>query len=626
MKFMEGYMNGICGFVTNKNIEIDVLEKMNNSLCHNNLKDGDLYFEDGLRKIGLAHKNLNISESNTSKEAVTVDINKNVVTIFNGNIYNHQELKRELEACGYKFKSNSDTELIIYAYKEWGIECLSRFNGAFSVSIYDKEQKKVFIARDRIGEKPLYYYINDGDFVFSSELKCIMSLPFFKKLLNEQSVYKYFIYGYIPTPQTIFKNTFKLYPGSYLEYKNNDIKIVKYWDLSDNQEKLREYSENEILHNIEKLFYNSLKLRMTPDLSSGVFLTKDLNSLLIAAMMSAMSKKPIKTFSLGFENIEYGESTYAKNISDCLNAEYHRRDVDSKEIIDSMPGLIDCFDEPFGDSSALPTYMQSKFAKQYVESYLSSDGGNELLCGYNRYKSSDNRKYLYSISPKIREPLVKLAAKIFNKEDKAYKYIDGNLIEHYREYISIINKHLAKKLILSNNTKVYKFELFDKTFETKLKKTSEFLDAAMLTDIKTYLADNVLTETDRLSKNLYLESRMPLLDYNVVEYAQKIPISFKYKNKELNYISKMLLEKYVPKLTLDIFKKESSASSENWLKVNINDLLLTYFESNRLYEQGILNKDEIERLIKEHNCGKQDNSRILWSVLFFQMWYEKNIS
>lgn len=385
-------MCGITGFIDkSKKTSKDTLNNMIGTLHHRGPNDvGVSYEENENNIIGLAHKRLSIQDlSNHGHQPMISDCN-NYVIVFNGEVYNFKDIKKELSELGYKFNSNSDTEVVLNSYKQWGIKAVDKFIGMFAFCIYDKVKDEIVLIRDRFGVKPLNYYVDNDIFMFSSELKAFHNHPLFKKnkKIDLESLSLYFQFGYVNAPKTIFENTFKLEPGKYLTYdlKSNKIDVKTYWDVKDYfiQEKTKK-SEKEILSDLEKLLIDSYKLRMVSDVPIGVFLSGGYDSVSVASILQAHTDQKIKTFTIGFDEEKYNEAKYAKEITSYLGTEHKELYITEENLLEILPSLTDIYDEPFGDSSAIPTIAVSKLAGEDVKVVLSGDGGDETFFGYGKY-------------------------------------------------------------------------------------------------------------------------------------------------------------------------------------------------------------------------------------------------
>jgi len=377
-------MCGIVGFCScNNKVDKGVLISMRDSLSHRGPDDKGEYIDEE-NNIGLAHRRLSILDlSSLGRQPMSND-NGSIWVTYNGEIYNFKEIRRELAQRGFSFKTNSDTEVLVKAYEKWGVDCINKFIGMFALAVWDKRERKLYLIRDRAGVKPLYYYFNNGLFIFASELKALAKHPGFSKELNLSILPQYLRYGYIASPHTIYKDTFKVKPGHYICFSNNKIDEVKYWDILDyyEQDKLTG-SEDEIAEELEEILLDSFKYRLVSDVPVGVFLSGGVDSSLLTAMLQKNINAQLKTFSIGFYEDRYNEAKWAKKVADYLGTDHTE-----KESLEIVPKLPEIYDEPFGDNSGIPTYLVSKLARQDVTVVLSADGGDEVFFGYNRYREA----------------------------------------------------------------------------------------------------------------------------------------------------------------------------------------------------------------------------------------------
>lgn len=630
-------MCGIVGFIDKYKNKDTVLKDMLDIQSYRGSDDIGTYFDEK-SGIHFGHNRLSIQDLSFHGHQPFVSDCENYVIVFNGEVYNFKSIKTELEKLGYVFISNSDTEVILYSYKEWGIKSIGKFIGMFAFSILDKLQNKLVLVRDRAGVKPLYYYTNQNQFMFSSELKSFHQHPKFQKIQNTDVLPYFFQFGYIPAPYTIFENCYKLAPGCYLEFniKKFTYHIQKYWDVNDHfQQKKLIKSENEILDDIENLLDDAIDLRMVADVPIGVFLSGGYDSSLVAAILAKKQGKSINTFTIGFNSQKYNEAEHAKVIAEYLktnHTEYYMTDKDLMELIPLLPFY---YDEPFGDSSALPTMIVSKLARKQVTVVLSADGGDETFCGYSKYfflhkflpiYSNSVTKTLFNIGltflnenfiEKVNEALPKHLAQT-NIKDKFIKFkraLDStNFEEMFLNASSYSNKKDIEKWLKIHK----KNNLFDK-FERI--NSLEPLDQMMAIDYKTFLCDDVLTKVDRATMHVSLEGREPLLDHRIIEYMAKVPLKIKYKNSQPKYLLRKILYKYIPKELIDKPKSGFQIPLNEWLRHDLKSLVNQYINKDTLDKQ-IFNINQIETMKNDFFAGLEIGNTI-WFILMYQMWKEK---
>lgn len=629
-------MCGIVGFI-DKNKNINTLNDMLEIQSYRGPDDSGVYFDEK-RGIHFGHNRLSIQDLSSHGHQPFVSDCGNYVIVFNGEVYNFRSIRNELEDLGYKFISNSDTEVILYSYKEWGIKCIDSFIGMFAFAILDKVQNKFVLVRDRAGVKPLYYYVSENQFMFSSEIKSFHKHPKFKKEENLEVLPYFFQFGYIPAPFTIFKNCFKLEAGHYMELEINSLefKITKYWDVNDYylQEKFTK-SENEILEDIEKILDDAIDLRMVSDVPVGVFLSGGYDSSLVASILAKKQGKKINTFTIGFDDEKYNEAEHAKTIAEYLSTnhtEYYMKNSDMLDLVESLPFY---YDEPFGDSSALPTMIVSKLARQSVTVALSSDGGDEAFCGYSKYFFLNKFQDIFSNS--FKREVLKVGLNLFSENSVEYinkklpkNLKQTNIKDKYTKFQRAINSSSLEQMFENASSYVDKNEIarFLKVSKNKelFKKWEkigniEFLNQMMAIDYKLFMNDDVLTKVDRATMSVSLEGREPLLDHRIIEYMARVPLDIKYKNKQGKYLLRQVLYKYLPKEIVDKPKSGFQIPLNEWLRCELKPLVLKYLDI-AIMDESIFNIEEIMQLKKRFFDG-EDIGTTIWFILMYQMWKEK---
>jgi len=620
-------MCGITGFCDfSRKSERNTLITMTDILHHRGPDDsGYSFYKQSDFNIGLGHRRLSILD--LSKHGHQPIKYKQYEMVYNGEVYNFQEIREELQRHGYEFESDSDTEVILKAYERWGMEALDRFNGMFAISIYDKKNQKILLIRDRIGKKPLYYSVNNGYFIFSSELKSLMLYPDFKKEINRDALNLFLFHGYITAPYSIFKETYKLEAGRYLEFdlKSKDISINTYWSIEESfcNRTLIQDSEEQVLQKLDNILTTSVNYRMISDVPVGAFLSGGYDSSLISAIMQKLSDKPINTFTIGFNEKSFNEANYAKEVATYLGTNHHELYLPIDEASELISEIPKYYDEPFADSSQIPTMLVSKLAKEYVTVALSGDGGDELFCGYNRYDTAlDYQKYKnlsrgYRVFDKLLN-MDKFVSK-FNQKLMKLGYLNSNE--------NIINfKYLSANFYLKNLIKDSSCFIEKRYFDI-LKYSTNIQEQYMLQDMVNYLPENILVKVDRASMAYSLESRTPILDYHVVEYAMSIPHAFKYKNGDKKYLLKALTHQYLPKKMMDRPKQGFGIPIQEWLRSDMSYLLDKYLNRTYIQEQNIFEYEELNIIVKNFKRGEEELfNNLIWNIIVFQMWYEEYIS
>jgi len=626
-------MCGILGIV-NLNIKKDILIKMRDLMAHRGPDDSGLWINKDAT-VGLAHTRLSILDLSEAGRQPMSDLEEKVWITFNGEIYNFQEIRDDLKKKGYIFRTRTDTEVIINAYKEWGTECVKKFNGMFAFGIYDDINKILFLARDRVGKKPLYYYFSGNNFVFASELKSIYLDKSIPREIDFNAANYYLTFGYIGGEFTIYKKIKKLLPGHalLLDIKNKKLNFWKYWNIRS----LAQYnnnivSEEELLEEFQELFEDAVKIRMISDVPLGAFLSGGVDSSLVVAMMSKISNVPVKTFSIGFDEKKYNELPYADIVAEHFETNHHRFIV-KPDAFEILPKLVRQFDEPFADSSMIPTYYVSKVTRDHVTVVLSGDGGDEVFAGYTQYLGTLGNYYACKFLPSFLRKVISKFAEFLPEKVKGKRQLMRLKYEPYRAYIDRISNAYFK---INYRSKIFNNEIIkelNEKFESPEYSRLEFFDyfqndlvnALSFSDYKTYLPDDILVKVDRTSMFVSLEVRAPLLDYRIAEFSfTKIPGSLKLKKFILKYFLKKLAKKYLPE-ELNINRKQGFAVPvSEWfrgtLRKQVEDILL----GNKI---EFFNREFIIKLLKEHNNGINHSGRLFILLVFCLWWrevYEKN--
>lgn len=623
-------MCGICGFYSKKNISIDDLTTMNDTLYHRGPDDKgvEIYMGKKGYNIGLAQRRLSILDLSPLGHQPMHSANKRLSIAYNGEIYNFQEIRDELS--DYPFKSHCDTEVILAAFLKWGISCVERFQGMFAIALYDREDESLYLVRDRIGKKPLYYWMDGENLVFASELKPIMKCPGFDKKIRQELLNRYITQQYINAPDTIFEQVFQVTPGMICQFNKGKIKQWKYWDIATKYQELKGTmtgSFEEAKEELKQKLITSVRQRMIADVPLGTFLSGGYDSSLITAIAQSNSNQPVKTFSIGFEDKNYNEAIYAKEVADYLGTEHTELYINEQDMFAMVEDLTDYYDEPFADSSQIPSMLVSKLAKEKVTVALSGDGGDEFFCGYNNYKM------LLDI-----QKLDKAGALTYGVCNLP-GFKQAGLLERFPAKVQIIANNRNKELkvqpfgymqsektlsILNTEQLDYRFE------EEKRYQEENWQIRRMLLDMDTYLPGDILTKVDRASMRYSLETRCPILDKEVMEYSFRIPHEYKYSKGNKKRILKELAYDYIPKELLERPKVGFSVPLDKWLRGALKEQLLDYSDESFLKKQGVFKAYETKKLIKNYleqgdgGAGSGANySRMIWAYYVFQKWYER---
>jgi asparagine synthase (glutamine-hydrolysing) len=628
-------MCGIAGFCDfHKNTSSSVLHKMTDALTHRGPNDsGYELIENSNAAIGLGQRRLSIIDlSSNGKQPMHFD---NLSIIFNGEIYNYQEIKNELLLEGYTFQSTSDTEVVLKGYHRWGDDVVNRFIGMFVYVIYDKDKQAITICRDRAGVKPLYYYKNDGLILFASELKSLHQHPSFYKEIDVNSLALFLQYSYIPAPHTIFKNTYKLKPAHYLKLDLPTQKITetRYWDVCDfyNKPSLN-ISDEEAMDEVERLLKSAYQYRMVADVPVGLFLSGGYDSTSVAAILQKDRSEKLKTFTIGYKETGFNEAPEAKKIASYLGTDHHEWIVGAKEAEDVFHKLPEIYDEPFADNSVVPTALVSKLASRYVKVSLSADGGDEVFAGYNKFNQSI--RYTESV-PAFMQSFFGSVMSYINPENIPYFNRQYNFATRYKKMQHIWQQQsptAAMKYISQYITEEeastfirHKYEGYKTNFESeeKLYGGVNTLNKLLAIDYQTFLVDNNLVKVDRATMSVGLEGREPMLDHRIIEFVSQLPAHLKIRNQTNKYILKQIVHKYIPQQLMDRPKMPFIAPLTVWFKDELKEKIQYYLSEEKLNESGLFNNGAVVKLSRDYLEGKKITYQKVWNILVFQLWYER---
>lgn len=623
-------MCGICGFISTKRITEQELKTMNNVMSHRGPDDAGILqwtAKDGYN-IGFGHRRLSVIDLSIAGHQPMSCIDQEghaiLTVVFNGEIYNYTRLKNQLK--DFMFKTNSDTEVILASYLKWGGQFLEHLQGMFSIALYDHRDERLILARDRIGKKPLYYYLNDDEIVFASELKAIMMYPGFEKMIDRTVLAGYLHYGCIRGEKSIFINTYKLRPGCFLEFVHGKYKIFQYWSsiqkyhdggrITDSYEKIK--------IDTDYLINEAIKDRLAADVPVGTFLSGGIDSSLVTAVAQKQKSDPIKTFSIGFFEKEKDEAPFAKEIASYLGTDHTELYVGEKELFNMLEDLPKYYDEPFSDSSQIPSMLVAKLAREQVTVALTGDGGDEFFCGYPRYTHAHQAEFLEPLAKILRGPKgCWQNSGFYNKVPFRVKAILQNSNPCCQTQIGGENYiELANTLVKGERQEI-------KHMVEQEYGVNDWMTRNMLLDINFCLPDDYLTKVDRATMKYSLEARCPLLDVRLMEYALRIPTGIKYKKATLKYLLKDIAYDYIPRELLDRPKKGFEVPMEKWLKGSLKEKLLEYASSEFLKKQDLFSADRVTELIeyylKNNDKGRlsgRNFTNLVWAFFVFQMWYQ----
>jgi len=619
-------MCGIVGF-NNKNTEL--LNNMLKSIKHRGPDDNGIYESD---KFSLGHVRLSILDLSSYGHQPMMF--KNLVMVYNGEVYNFKEIRDELIKAGYEFQSETDSEVILKAYHKWGIKAIDKFIGMFAIAIYDKTNKNLTLIRDRVGVKPLYYYFDGKDFIFASEIRAIKE---YKKDLtvNKNALYEFFQFGYISSNLSIFNNCYKLPAGHYgiFNIENLTFKIQEYWSIIPFFQRPKfKKSEKELVDELEALLIDSFQYRMVSDVPVGVFLSGGIDSSIVAAILQKHYGN-IHTFTIGFKEARYNEADWAKKVASYLGTKHTEKYLSSSEAKEILKKFVDIYDEPFGDSSGIPTTLVSKIAKENgVKVVLSADGGDEIFCGYERYWVTNkigNKlfKIPYSIRKIISDIMnligVENASKLFKIKNFEHKYNQLNEMLRDDNWQDIYEKliHNSKNYEIKELLGVLK-KVDEKSFSLGEKENP--MQGMMLWDYHRYMVDDILVKVDRATMYNSIEGREPLLDHRIAEFMAQVPFEYKYKNGVSKYLLRKVLEKYIPKELIERPKMGFGIPMFEWFSADLRELFEINFKEEE-FSHNLLNYDYVKREYEKLKNNKLVNINKLWFILVFQMWYKRYV-
>ncbi len=625
-------MCGITGFFDfEKKSSKHDLTIMTDRLSHRGPSSGYSFYENENLNIGLGHRRLSILD--LSKYGYQPMFFEHLEIVFNGEVYNFKEIRAELQKLNYYFNSNSDTEVILKAYHKWGVKSVDRFIGMFAIGIYDKNENKFILIRDRAGVKPCYYYFADRLFMFSSELKSFHENKKFKKIINKNALALYMQYGYIPEPYSIFDNTYKLKAGHYLEFdlKTQKINEYKYWDVLDfyNKPKLR-ISENQSINELDRLFKSAFEYRMISDVPVGIFLSGGYDSAVVAAILQSNRSEKLKTFTIGFKEKKYDEISFARQTAMYLGTDHSEYYCTQQDALDIMQILPEAYDEPFGDNSVIPTILVSQKAKNSVDVCLSADGGDELFGGYNKYTSIIKKIETFGKIPNFLKPILASTLKkqlLHEGLAKFTRMYDAKTrCNKFSEILNFDEKQILKASGVFANEELIKilnfsFKDLKTNFDCQVNQSK--ISNLLGIDYKTFLTDDVLHKVDRATMSATLEGREPLLDHRIIEFVAQLPSDMKIKNGDKKWILKQVAHKYLPKKLMNREKKGFGAPIQKWLKNELKEYLEDHLNERTLNHHGFFNIEEVINLKQKYFDGENINVTKLWYILIFQIWYKK---
>lgn len=615
-------MCGITGFVGTG--DRDMLEAMMERIHHRGPDDANVYID---RRAYLGFRRLAIIDLISGRQPMSGE-DGNVTVVFNGEIYNHARLREILSSLGHHFTTASDTEVIVHGYEAYGEKIFSMLSGMFAIAVWDAREEKLLLARDRLGKKPLYYSLTDsGTFVFGSEPKALLAHGTVKRQLNLEALNLYLTYEFVPTPHSIFESIYKLEPGQYLTYIQGSLKKTSFWNLGDSIREPLSISFTDMLHGLDTHISRAVESRLMSDVPLGVYLSGGLDSSTIAWYAQKLSRVPIDTFTIAFQEESYDESSYAKKVAEALGTRHHEEQLSIQHASSLLTELVQYIDEPLADPSIIPTFLLARFSRKSVTVALGGDGGDELFLGYQNMQAHRFNQWYRLLPYPIRRMCARAAGILPVRDDyfsfpfKVNRFMRGQKHSLFRQDLSWRGAFddAEKQRLLARPLPGNAFH----EMETHLSDMSGVgtYEQLMYLYIKQYLMDDVMVKVDRATMAASQEARAPFLDYELVEYASRIPPQFKLPRGG-KYILKKLMEGRLPKEIVWRSKKGFGVPVAGWLRHHLKPLLHVYLSDSYLGAQGIFSVKEVTRYLNDFKTGRRDVRKELWTLLAFQVWYD----
>ena len=625
-------MCGIAGIVRRDGAQIDreLLARMNDAIRHRGPDDDGFYFSDG---VGLAMRRLAIIDLKSGHQPIH-NADSTAWIVFNGEIYNYRELRIQLEALGHTFYTDSDTEAIVHAYDEYGTECPKHLRGMFALAIWNERDKSLFLARDRVGKKPLLYAQTSDQLIFGSEFTALLTHPSVSREVNYEAIHHYLSFISVPAPLTAYQAIRKLEPGHWLLWRDGEIKLERYWQLDFSQK--TDISEREASERVSALLRDAVRVRLMSEVPLGAFLSGGIDSSAVVALMAQESSERVKTFSIGFEEQDFSELHHARRVAEHVGADHHEFIV-RPNAMEILPTLVEHYGEPFADSSAIPSYYVSRETRRYVTVALNGDGGDECFAGYERYAAMNlAQRYTRLLPAALRNGVVANLANALpdfqtrgplGKGKRFLKAASLSPIQRYLRWISAFDENA-------------KLDLYSDEFREQTKDFSTvgiiqpwfakangagIVDASLLTDTMTYLPNDLLVKMDIASMTVSLEARSPFLDHHLMEFAASLPEKLKLRRMTTKYLLKRILKDLVPAENLSRGKMGFGVPIGHWFRGTMQPFLRETLLSEKALARNLFQRSKVRQIVDQHVEGKIDHSHRLWSLLMLELWFQRFI-
>ena len=627
-------MCGICGMFepeVERKPEPALIETMCRTLAHRGPDDEGTFIANG---VGLGSRRLSIIDVAGGHQPIHNE-DRSIWIVFNGEIYNCRQLRALLEKLGHGFYTRTDTETIVHAYEEFGDECVKYLNGMFAFAIWDASRRRLFLARDRFGIKPLYYAVVDKQLVFASEMKALLEHPLIERRIDFVALNEYLSFEYVPTPRTIFKGIRRLPPGCRLVFSEKGLQIERYWDMSlAKSERRPPVSWREYKDRLRQKLREAVEKEMISDVPIGVLLSGGVDSSTVLAMMSQAAPGGVQSFSIAFEEKSFDESRFARMAAGREGSEHHELTVTSDMMLELIPRLMDFLDEPFGDSSFVPTYFLSKFARQHVKVVLGGDGGDEMFAGYPTLQAHRWIEYYErwvpfflraNVVPAMIEALP-VSRDNISLDFKARRFIAGRgvpVASRHHRWLGSFTREQKRNLFVPELLQE-EVDTYEVAYEhQRFCDAEQTLNQILYMDVKLYLEGDILAKVDRASMANSLEVRVPLLNHGLAEYLAEVPQELKLRGLTTKFLLKKAMKGLLPKEILNRKKKGFNVPVAYWINAGLKELVRDQFEESKIKREGFFNPTYVQQLLTEHAEGTRDHRKLIWTLLVFELWYEK---
>jgi asparagine synthase (glutamine-hydrolysing) len=625
-------MCGIVGIVENTDSQVDqaLVSRMCDAISHRGPDDDGFYFSEG---VGLGMRRLSIIDVKGGQQPIH-NQDRTAWIVFNGEIYNYLEVRHKLEQLGHTFYTNSDTEAVVHAYDQYGADCPKHLRGMFAFAIWDERTRELFVARDRVGKKPLLYAKVNDKLVFGSEFSALLLHPDIGRDIDTEAIHHYLSFMCVPAPLTAYRAIRKLEPGHSLRWRKGEIKIEQYWQ-PDFSKKI-DISEQEAGERAIEILRDAVKVRLMSEVPLGAFLSGGVDSSAVVALMSQESSEPVKTFSIGFEEQDFSELHHARRVAEHVGADHHEFIV-RPDALEVLPLLVEHYGEPYADSSAIPTYYVARETRKHVTVALNGDGGDEAFAGYERYAAMRLAEKYHRIPAVLRDSLVQQAIGLIpSSETKRSRVRDVKRfveaaslpkVERYLRWVSVFDTGAKQDLYSANflheTRSIRAADILSPWFAKA--NGAGIVDAALLADIHTYLPNDLLVKVDIATMAVSLEARSPFLDHHLIEFAASLPEKFKLRGMTTKYLLKRMLKKLLPAENLDRRKMGFGVPIGHWFRGKLQPFLRETVLSEKALNRGLFRPEAVRQLVDLHTRGEQDNSHRLWTLLMLELWFERFI-